>query len=84
MSATSNTNNVVRATRSVDDAEKAVGSLSDAVERMISTNRTMPTSKSEHAINLYDAAIRDAAADMERMEAERAAAQKLLEENLGE
>ena len=84
MSATSNTNNVVKATRSVDDADKAVGSLSDAVERMITTNRTMPTSKSEHAINLYDAAIRDAVSDMERMEAERAAAQKMLEEGLAE
>ncbi|MCP4317607.1 MAG: hypothetical protein GY789_16725 [Hyphomicrobiales bacterium] len=81
MNATSTTSNVVRATRSVDQAEKVVSSLNDVVERMITTNRTMPTSKSDHAVNLYDAAIRDAVADMERMEAERGAAQQVLEES---
>ena len=88
MSATSTTGNVVRATRSVDQAErqaeKVVNSLNDVVERMINTNRTMPTSKSDHAVNLYDAAIRDAVADMERMEAERGAAQQVLEESFSE
>ena len=80
MNATSTTSTVVKAARSVDNADKVVSSLNDVVERMISTNRAMPTSKSEHAVNLYDAAIRDAVADMERMEAERAAAQQVLEE----
>ena len=78
------TSNVIRATRSVDREEKAVSSLNDVVERMMTTNRTMPTSKSDHAINLYDAAIRDAVADMERMEAEREAAQQVLEESFAE
>lgn len=78
------TSNVVRATRTVDREEKAVSSLNDVVERMMTTNRTMPTSKSDHAINLYDAAIRDAVADMERMEAEREAAQQVLEESFAE
>ena len=84
MNATSTTGNVVRATRTVDQAEKVVSSLNDVVERMITTNRTMPTSKSDHAVNLYDAAIRDAVADMERMEAERGAAQQVLEESFSE
>ncbi|MEM6461958.1 MAG: hypothetical protein AAF724_08585 [Pseudomonadota bacterium] len=84
MSASSTTSNVVHATRNVDQAEKVVNSLNDVVERMISTNRTMPTSKSDHAVNLYDAAIRDAVADMERMEAERGAAQQVLEESFTE
>ena len=78
------TSNVIRATRSVDREEKAVSSLNDVVERMMTTNRTMPTSKSDHAINLYDAAIRDAVSDMERMEAEREAAQQVLEESFAE
>lgn len=78
------TSNVIRATRTVDREEKAVSSLNDVVERMMTTNRTMPTSKSDHAINLYDAAIRDAVADMERMEAEREAAQQVLEESFAE
>jgi len=81
MNATSSTATVVKATRSVDHADKVVNSLNDVVERMITTNRTMPTSKSDQAVNLYDAAIRDAVADMERMEAERAAAQQVLEES---
>ena len=88
MNATSTTGNVVRATRTVDQAErqaeKVVNSLNDVVERMINTNRTMPTSKSDHAVNLYDAAIRDAVADMERMEAERGAAQQVLDESFSE
>ncbi|MCY6381408.1 hypothetical protein [Hoeflea prorocentri] len=78
------TSNVIRATRTVDSEEKAVSSLNDVVERMMTTNRTMPTSKSDHAINLYDAAIRDAVADMERMEAEREASQQVLEESFAE
>ncbi|WP_419910556.1 hypothetical protein [Hoeflea sp.] len=95
MNATSTTSNVIRAARSVDrddnvgrpvdHAEKAVvNSLNDVVERMMNTNRTMPTSKSDHAVNLYDAAIRDAVADIERMEAERGAAQQVLEESFAE
>ena len=53
----------------IDPQTKIKGSVSGVF------TGTMPTSKSEQAINLYDAAIRDAVADMERMEAERAAAQ---------
>ncbi|MDA4846952.1 hypothetical protein [Hoeflea poritis] len=95
MNATSTTSNVIRAARSVDRAENigrpvdtaekaVVSSLNDVVERMMTTNRTMPTSKSDHAVNLYDAAIRDAVADIERMEAEREAAQQVLEESFTE
>ena len=84
MDTTSTTSNVIRAARSVEDAEKAESSLNDIIEQMMTSNRTMPKSKSDHAVNLYDAAIRDAVADMERMEAERDAARKLLEESFAE